>query len=216
MNVQLRRNQRGQALLELALAIALVGIFALAAIPYLHDALNDHSRAHEQTQILLAQAGFRADRDLEPDTLGRINERYGYPDWQVPEIELLEGGNYAFASVVGPVWSILAHQRDFSLPVNNLQRLRVYHTQDDEQFDWFHYVRLDNDWSPRRVGQLDQRPRALTLTSYLNNLGVEYLQQWIGLLPFAEEFRPSQLILGHVDNQVVPSSRLCREPCDDN
>ncbi|WP_113907432.1 hypothetical protein [Aliidiomarina celeris] len=210
-SIQSCRKGKGQALVELALALSVVGLVVLLALPNFHQRLTERARAHEQAQLLIEQAPMRADRNLAAQDFESISALYEYPEWEKPNLDAQHNDDYSFAKLISPVWSVLELQGNFSLPTGNLYQLRAYWPGDnDQEQNWFNYVRLDNDWSPRRIAHLNQRPRSLTLTSYLNDLGVDYLQQWVSILPFAREFAPHMLVLGHVDNQPVPTPALCK------
>lgn len=200
-------KHQGQALVELSLMVALLGLFLIWAIPTLHTALLIRAESQEQAALILAQASWREQQGLEPLGFTRLYEEYAYPKRQAPQLELTVSDHYGVAKYLASTWEWMLGAGQFEMKMKNLYQLRL--TQAGEEREWLRLVKLADDWSPKQVQQLSSRPQALTTSSLLESLGVPYLQNTLAILPFAQELHSSQLKLGYINVDVVPESALC-------
>ncbi|MCC5854855.1 MAG: hypothetical protein JJU10_04130 [Idiomarina sp.] len=193
---------------ELALAISLLGLLLLWAIPHFHQHLHAWSEVQQQAQLVIHQAELRERHGIEPLMEDELTERYGFERADDLEFKLSRGQDYAFADAMGPVWRAMQTGQAASMRLDTLHSLVL---QREDEAPWFGYRHLTDDWSPRRISDLTSRPRALTLTHQLDRFGFSFIQQWVGVLPFAREFAPSQLQLGYVTAEPIPEAAQCRD-----
>lgn len=205
--------QNGQALLELSLVVSLLGLFLVWALPLLNERLLERAESLEQAQIILHQAAWRDSRDLAPLSFEQLSENYGYEERETPNVSITVSDNYGFTSHIAPLWNSVGGDYGLAMPIRNLYTISL--TQPDEE-EWFRFVKLTDDWSPRRVEDLERRPRMLTSMAFTEAIDVGYLQNMMAILPFAKELHSNQLKLGHIAVDVVPKQAICdREACND-
>lgn len=198
----------GQALLEMTLAISLLALVTLYGVPLLDKSLQQRWQGQQLLPIILADAPIRAQAQLPPLTLSEYQESFEIPLEEDYQFELGQSRTYPFAQAIQPIWQLLSWQSNFSLATDNLATATLQHPSSDQP--WLRYSRLHHTWAPRSLAELSSRPQALTSSSYLNQLGFQHIQPLLALLPFAREFAPQQLRLGHLDYDVVPAHALCR------
>lgn len=198
----------GQALLEMTLALSLLAMLTLYGLPLLDDNLQTRWRGQQLLPIVLADAPLRDSAQLQPLTLSEYQETFEIPIDGDYQLELSQSRAYPFARAIQPIWQLFSWQSNFSLKTDNLVTATLQH-QGSEQ-PWLRFSRLHQAWAPRSLAELSSRPQALTSSHYLNQLGFEQIQPLLALLPFAREFAPQQLRLGHIDTDVVPAHALCR------
>jgi len=208
------QRQMGQALVELSLVVTLLGLFLVWALPVLHEQLMARAETQEQAQIMLRQAPWRDSQSLPYLTFAQLHEHYGYDQREPPNVNIQISDNYALTEHIAPLWGPVSERYGLAMPIRNLYSIRL--TQAEEEQDWFTFVRLSDDWSPREVADIEERPRKLTTTSVFEHVGVHHLQDFLAVLPFAQELHSSQLKLGYIATDVVPERAICqREPCYD-
>lgn len=207
-------DQSGQALVELSLVVTLLGLFLVWALPVLHEQLMARAETQEQAQIMLRQAPWRDNQNLSYLTFEQLHEHYGYPLREPPNVNIHVSGNYALSEHIAPLWDSVSEGYGLAMPIRNLYSLTLTHAEAEHV--WFNFVRLSDDWSPRKIEDIEERPRKLTSTSLFDHVGVHLLQDFLAVLPFAQELHSSQLKLGYIAADVVPERALCqREPCND-
>lgn len=208
------KQQNGQALVELSLVITLLGLFLVWALPLLHEQLLARAETQEQAQIMLRQAPWRDGQAIPQLSFAQLQKHYGYEERETPNVDITISDNYAFAGEVAPLWNRVSEGYGLAMPIRNLYTMNL--TKPNENNVWFKFVRLSDDWSPRQVGDLKERPRKLTTSHFFEDIGVHRLQNFLAILPFAKELHSNQLKLGHIASDVVPARAICRrEPCHD-
>lgn len=198
----------GQALVELTLAISLLGLLLLVSMPHVEQSLAKRWRGQELLPVILADQPLRNAAGLENLELEDYEKEFRLAVGDDYELDYRTSSDYAFANLIAPVWDLLSIQRGFSLPTNNLAVAELKH--EDEEQSWLRFSRLSNAWQPQSLAHLSSRPKALTTTDFLNQIGFQEIQSLLGLIPFAREFSPDQLRLGHVDVDVVPAHARCQ------
>lgn len=205
---------RGQALVELSLAVSLLGLFFIWALPLLHERLMERAETQEQAQILLRQAPWRDSLGMEQLSLTAVQQLYDYPEREAPSSHLVITDDYGLGSKVAGLWEKLKIADGLAMPLRNMYSLTL--TQADQEQAWMTFVRLADDWSPSRISDLSGRPRKLTTTTPIDEINISYLQNVLAVLPMAKELDSSQLKFAHVDVDVVPIGALCEEQaCND-
>lgn len=199
---------RGQAIVESAVVIALSGLLLIAFVPTLHAALQQRYDQAQHLQVQLQQTPLRTAFDLPPLDPDWLTKRSG-KEFGEGHTQILVSDHYPTAAGLRPLWSLLAMQRGFSLPIDNLYTASWSVT--DAAKPTLVFSALSDDWSPHTVAGLQTRVQALTPTQTLHALGFENVQQLLGWLPFTREFGPDNLRLGHVDIDAVPMQHLCVE-----
>ncbi|WP_194755933.1 hypothetical protein [Aliidiomarina indica] len=208
----MKPSQGGQAFIELSVVISTTGILLVLFLPPIHQALQERYVDAQRLQIELAEAPLRKrfqlpardetwwrEHNLEPSQ-GRLKT-------------LSNDADYPFAQGISPVWSLFAWQSEFSLPLDTAYTATLSGLDNEGLANgevYLQFRRIHHDWSPEHVTQLSGRPRSLTATAALHDLGFHYVQQVVSWLPFAREFAPNQLQLGYVNSLVVPKDRTCR------
>ncbi|RUO21963.1 hypothetical protein [Aliidiomarina haloalkalitolerans] len=198
----------GQALVEITLAISLLGLLLLVSMPQVEQSLAKRWRGQQLLPVVLADHPLRATAGLESRELEDYEKEFRLPVGDDYELDYRTTSDYAFANLIAPVWDILSTQRGFSLPTNNLAVVQLQHEESEQP--WLTFSRLSNAWQPQSLAHLSSRPKALTTTEFLNQLGFQEIQSLLGLIPFAREFSPDQLRVGHVDVDVVPAHARCQ------
>lgn len=197
----------GQALLEMTLAISLLALVTFYGVPLLDKSLQQRWQGQQLLPIVLADAPIRASAQLPSLTLSEYQETFEIPFDDDYQLELSQSRAYPFAQAIQPIWQLLSWQSNFSLATDNLASVSLTHPSSDQP--WLRYSRLHHAWAPRSLAELSSRPQALTSSSYLNQLGFQHIQPLLALLPFAREFAPQQLRLGHLNYDVVPAHAVC-------
>lgn len=200
----------GQALVELALLISVMGAVLFWAIPEIHSRLQYRYAGQQLLALHLQQAPLREQANLALWDVDDYYNEIGLDISAAYELESTSSDSYAFAQTMKPLWSLLTWQSGFSLPLNNLYAARlVVKEEGAETASWLSYLRLSDGWAPKHLHELIGRPQALTSSHYLRQIGFEQVQSLVSILPFAREFAPSQLRLGFVNPDVVPNHALC-------
>ena len=210
----------GQALVELTLVTSVFATALIWALPNLHGSLQQRYAAQQILAIHLQQQPLRANSVHERLQLADYEEKYGLVLRDEYVLNHKRSSEYRFAMAIAPLWSRLSSQKEFSLPLKTLEHASLSATknhavsnddasQQGEQPPWLSYLRLADGWEPRSLNDLVNRPKALTTTHHLHNLGFQNLQALVSILPFTREFRGDQLQLGFVNTDVVPSGGLC-------
>ncbi len=199
----------GQALIELALLVSVLGAVLLWAIPELHQRLQQRYAGQQLLALHLQQSPLREQVGLEPWELEHYQTELGLSIGEGYTLEMSKTDDYSFAQGMQPLWSLLDWQDGFSLPLKNLHAASLVASEDDSaSMPWLSYLRLSDGWAPKHLHELIGRPQALTTSHYLQQIGFEHVQSLVAVLPFAREFAPSQLRLGFVDVDVVPSGAV--------
>ncbi|MCH8492205.1 MAG: hypothetical protein LAT53_03055 [Idiomarina sp.] len=210
----------GQALVELTLVMSVFATAMIWALPNLYGSLQQRNAAQQILAIHLQQQPLRASSDHEPLQLIDYQDKFALVLGDEYSLNHKHSSDYRFAKVVAPLWGIISSRNGFSLPLNTLEHVSLSvvdnhavakenRAQQDEQQSWLSYLRLADGWAPRSLNDLVNRPKALTTTHHLHNLGFQDLQALVSILPFAREFRGDQLQLGFVNVDVVPKGALC-------
>lgn len=200
----------GQALIEFALLISVLGILLLWGIPELYERLQHRYAGQQLLALHLQQAPLREQVGIE---LWDIQDYEDTFELQIGEGYTLESrlsDDYAFAQGIQPLWRLLDWQDGFSLPLKTLYSVSLkYSAEESEGSPWLSYLRLSDGWAPKHLHELIGRPQALTTSHYLQQIGFGHVQSLVSILPFAREFAPTQLRLGFVDIDVVPNGSVC-------
>lgn len=210
----------GQALVELTLVMSVFATALIWALPNLHGSLQQRYAAQQILAIHLQQQPLRASSDHERLQLADYEDKYALVLHDEYVLNHKRSSEYRFAKAVAPLWGRLSSRNGFSLPLKTLEHVSLSAvenhavanenaSQQNEQLPWLSYLRLADGWAPRSLNDLVNRPKALTTTHHLHNLGFQNLQALVSILPFAREFRGDQLQLGFVNTDVVPSGGLC-------
>jgi len=188
-----RYHQRGQALVELLLIVSSLLTVFLVALPSLSTAVatRHHSIDHFRSVLLqpVMQPGI-ADRDVQRSLLRATSD-------------------YQLARTVAPVLRPLTGLTGLNLPFENLYQTQAV-ADPKNHTDMPKLAILRDSWSVSSAEHLRADPAALVPTAYMQRVGIQYLQEILSWLPNAREFAPSQLKLGHVDDEVVPEKSLCK------
>lgn len=205
---------KGQALLELSLVVTLFGLLLVWAVPLLNDHLSERAETQEKAQIILRQAPWRNEQKIEPLSFERLHINYGYQQRDLPDVALTVTDQYALAAQTSSLWNLMGSASALAMPMKNLHTLSIKRV--GQEHEWMRFVRLADDWSPRHVDHLVQRPQKLTSSHLFEAIGVHQLQQFLAILPFAKELHSNQLKLGYIAVDVVPKRAVCEiEPCHD-
>ncbi|RUO43911.1 hypothetical protein CWE15_01630 [Aliidiomarina taiwanensis] len=208
------KNIKGQALVELSLALSLFGLFVIWGVPLLHEQLVARAEIQEQAQIILRQAPWRDSLGMEQLDLEMVQQRYQYQSRAVPSSQLSITDDYGLGSKVASLWETLKLADGLTMPLRNMYSLTL--SQPEQEIAWMNFVRLADDWSPSQPEDLTGRPRRLTTTSLLEGIDIATLQAVTAKLPMAKELHPDQLIFGYVNEDVVPEGALCEgQACHD-
>ena len=214
--MRLKRN--GQALTEFTIAMPVLGFLMVWGFSYVQGALNERAHGRQMAQLAVAHGDERSTFELplldSYDWEQRLNLEISFSKW----VALYSRGDYPFAYATAPLELLARYEQGLQLTNQNLWDVEI---AEFGHFEWLRYQRLRDDWSPRYAAQLTQRPARLTGSQLLDNGVVRTLQEVLALTPMGRELRPSELIFGHVDADVVPSGALCSEPgktvnCHDN
>lgn len=210
----------GQALVELTLIMSVFATAMIWALPNLYGSLQQRYAAQQILAIHLQQQPLRQRSDHEPLQLIDYQDKFALVLRDEYALNHMHSSEYRFAKAFAPLWGMLSSQNGFSLPLNTLEHVSLSAvenhvaanedaSQQNEQRPWLSYLRLADGWAPRSLNDLVNRPKALTTTHHLHNLGFQNLQALVSILPFAREFRGDQLQLGFVNADVVPKGALC-------
>lgn len=216
----------GQALVELTLVMSVFAAAIIWALPHLHGSLQQRYAAQQILAIHLQQNPFRGSSAHEPLGLADYEDKFALVLQDEYTLTQSRSSEYRFAKVAAPLWRLLSANNGFSLPLNTLEHASLtaltpavlsstnvarqnVSKQSEQQLPWLSYLRLADGWAPRSLNDLVNRPKALTTTHHLHNLGFQNLQALVGILPFAREFSGDQLKLGFVNADVVPKGALC-------
>ncbi|MFU8784709.1 hypothetical protein [Aliidiomarina sp.] len=210
----------GQALVELTLVMSVFATAMILALPNLYGSLQQRYAAQQILAIHLQQQPLREFSGHEPLQLIDYQNKFALVLSDEYSLNHKHTSEYRFAKAVAPLWGMLSSQNGFSLPLSTLEHVSLSVVDNDaevnesfpqqnEQRPWLSYLRLADGWAPRSLNELVNRPKALTTTHHLHNLGFHNLQALVSILPFAREFRGDQLQLGFVNVDVVPKGALC-------
>lgn len=205
----MKRMMQGQALTEFAISMPVLGLLMVWGFSYVQGALQERVDAQQMAQIALAQGDERSTFELPlldtSDWNTRLELWINMSKW----IALYPRGDYPFAYATAPLELLARYEQGLQLTNQNLWDLEIAELG---HFKWMRYQRLRDDWSPRYAEHLTQRPARLTGSQLLDNSVVRGLQEFLAITPMGRELRPSELVFGHVDADVVPSGALCSEP----
>lgn len=203
------RKITGQALTEVAISMPVLGLLMIWGFSYVQGALEERVHAQQMAQLALAQGDERSTFELPLlDTYDwnmRLELWINMSKWMV----LYPRGDYPFAYATAPLELLARYEQGLQLTNQNLWDVEI---AEFGHFEWMRYQRLRDDWSPRYAEQLTRRPARLTGSQLLDNSIVRSLQEVLAITPMGRELRPSELIFGHVDADVVPSGALCSNP----
>lgn len=210
----------GQALVELTLVMSVFATAMIWALPNLYGSLQQRYAAQQILAIHLQQQSLREFSGHEPLQLIDYQNKFALILSDEYSLNHKLSSEYRFAKAIAPLWGMLSSRNGFSLPLNTLEHVSLLVVDNDaevnenlsqqnEQRPWLSYLRLADGWAPRSLNELVNRPKALTTTHHLHNLGFQNLQALVSILPFAREFRGDQLQLGFVNVDVVPKGAIC-------
>ncbi|MGX5914417.1 hypothetical protein ACR0ST_06740 [Aliidiomarina sp. Khilg15.8] len=203
------RYDHGQALAEFLVAIPLLILLLAWAIPYLQQTLHQRTASQQLGQLSLAQADLRAGQGL-PLT----DERYWAQHLklhlsQTQQLQLSKHQDYPFAQALRPVDFLVNNERGLAMASDNLWQARIQSGRQREDVGQLRYFRLSDDWSPRSLAQLSQRPAAISSGELFNTPIMHTVQRVFSVLPMGRELSPRQLEFGYIDSDVVPAQALC-------
>lgn len=205
----MNRKPSGQALIELTISLPIIGLLMVWGLSYIQGALQERVQAQQMAQLALAQGDERRSFNLPltdtDDWNMRLRLWINMSKWMV----LYPRGDYPFAYATAPLELLARYEQGLQLTNQNLWDVEI---AEYGHFEWMRYQRLRDDWSPRTAPQLAQRPARLTGSQLLDNGLVRTLQTALASTPMGRELRPTELIFGHVDTDVVPSGVLCSDP----
>lgn len=180
-------TQHGQALVE----VLIITTFIIATLLV---SLRDFVTAHERA---LAATNAARQQLWQPILL---QDQRGE---SAPNVTMSD--DYAFAKVTRGSLGALQRLTNLHLPTTNLLSIRPYeHAQPLSV--------LVDDWSIATTTGLVTAPRKLVSSKVLHHQSVRKLQDILGWLPNAREFRSSSLKFGHINADAVPANRLCERP----
>ena len=192
--------EKGQAMLESALFVGMVGLIVLLAFGDFSERLVDKNYADQQANIVLEQAWIRDVLNLRALNPEALSEDYGFAKRDEVDFSLETDKEYSAAEVLSGVWSALPGIENSHFPLENQNRVEVLNNDEE----WFSYRKINDNWSAKSQGDLSNAPRQFVTSHHISKLPFEIVQQWVAILPFAREFGPSSLKLGWVDPEVVP------------
>ncbi len=112
-----------------------------------------------------------------------------------------------FSQQVGRVLRPMQQYTQLNVALDNLYSVGSDHHQ-------YSLARLVDGWQAQHAGDLIKLPQALTLSHYVEQLGLGHVLNFVGYLPIAKELTKEQLQLGKVAPDVTPFELRCRaEPC---
>lgn len=196
---------KGQAMLEAVLFISIVGLGLIIGLEELFGAFKIRGEANEQAIITLNQNWLRESNGLEPFHTAEISEKYGFEGNQLYSVSTDISNDYPSANIFNGIGTALGLNADEKFPLENELNVSVATEHHDS---WFHYVVVEDSWYPRKKESLTERPQMFLSTNYVAKLPIEMVQEWVSILPFAQEFGPQSLRLGWVDPDVVPKHAL--------
>ncbi|RUO34595.1 hypothetical protein [Aliidiomarina soli] len=207
-------NQRGQAMTELVVAMPVLVMLLFWGMPRLWQALEQRSMAQQLANLALAQAEERNAMALPAMDMAYWNDELdlwlNWRKWMV----LYNRNEYPFATATKPFELMARYESSLGMANDNLWDVEI---ADVGYSQWVRYLRLRDDWSPRKLDDLRRRPALLTGSNLLDNYWLRTLQSGLSMLPLARELGPQQLVPGHVDVDVVPADALCHRdigaPC---
>jgi len=191
---------KGQALTELALFISVPTLVLIWGVPLVWNALNERMQAQQLINTEIELVEYRSGTQSEKLDLEAISEKANWVETgTVHSIE--RSSDYPFAKLLNPIIQSINTIGSAGFEIDNL--VSVSRNVEDEAN--LSQVKLVNDWSPVRQEQLIARPAALTATYQLKRAGFDQVQSFIGILPFAREFRPDSFRPGFINIDVVPA-----------
>lgn len=177
-------TQHGQALVE-------VLIITTVIIAILFVSLRDFVTAHEQS---LASTNAARQQLWQPIHLHDKQRETN------PLVTLSD--DYAFANVTRASLGALERLTSLDLPTTNLLSIRAHKNARPLSV-------LLNDWSVATTTGLVTQPQQLVSSRVLQHHSIQKLQDILGWLPNAREFRSSSLRFGHINADAVPAHSLC-------
>lgn len=200
---------RGQAVAEFLVAVPVLVLLLGWAIPQLKQALQQRIEMQQLNQLSLSQVGLRQGLGLPLSDENYWQQQLALELSAEQSLQLNQHQNYAFAQALRPVDFLVQHAAGLDMPTDNLWRAVIEQTGGGGDSAVLAYYRLSDDWSPRTVSHLEQRPRAISSGELLNNPVMHSVQRVFSVLPMGRELSPDQLEFGYIDTDVVPARALC-------
>ena len=205
----MKHQPKGQALTEFAITMPVLGLLFVWGLSQVKSALDERVDGRQMAQLALAQGDERSTFELQLldsyDWEHRLALNMKLSKWMA----LYTRGDYPFAFATAPLELLARYEQGLQLSNQNLWDVEI---AEFGHFEWMRYQRLRDDWSPRSAEQLAQRPARLTGSQLLDNGVVRGLQEVLAITPMGRELRPSELVFGHVDVDVLPTGALCSNP----
>ncbi|PHR64658.1 MAG: hypothetical protein COA51_07450 [Idiomarina sp.] len=111
----------------------------------------------------------------------------------------------AFSAQVKPVLAPLNRYTALNLGLDNL-----YYVASEQSP--YQLARLTDGWQLDSNAELLSYPQSLTLSHYLNQVGLSNVLDVVGVLPIAKELSHDSLVLGKVDADITPYELRCVDP----
>lgn len=110
-----------------------------------------------------------------------------------------------FSRNVRPILSPLNRVTELELGLDNLFFVRSDQSP-------YRLARLIDGWSQGSNEALISAPQSLTLSHYLNRVGLTTILHVVGQLPISRELKRDSLILGKIDADITPYELRCEDP----
>ncbi|OZB05651.1 MAG: hypothetical protein B7X54_04755 [Idiomarina sp. 34-48-12] len=110
-----------------------------------------------------------------------------------------------FSRHVKPILSPLNRITELELDLDNL-----YYVGSDQSP--YRLARLIDGWPQGSNEALISAPQSLTLSHYLNRVGLTTILHVVGQLPISRELKRDSLILGKIDTDITPHELRCEDP----
>ncbi|MCC5880927.1 MAG: hypothetical protein JJU03_13675 [Idiomarina sp.] len=204
----MKSKQQGQALTEFAITLPILGLLMVWGLTYIQGALQEKVQARQMAGIALGHSDERHTYGL--NTLDTHYWNFTLRLWinMSKWMTVYAHGDYPFSFATMPLELLARFEGGLDMTNQNMWEVDI---AEYGHFEWMRYQRLRDDWSARKPGQLESRPRALTGSALFDNRLVKAMQSALAATPMGRELRPQELIFGHVDADVVPLRALCSE-----
>lgn len=120
----------------------------------------------------------------------------------VPQPTWQRHANDPFSRQVAPIIQPLQRYTQLNVALDNLYSVAGDHPH-------YQLARLVDGWQAQRANDLISMPQSLTLSHYLEQLGIGPLLNFIGHLPMAKELAAGQLQFGKIAPDVTPFELRC-------
>lgn len=206
MNRMSMNRMKGQAITEVAVALPVFVFLVTVGFMQVQAALQERQEGQQMANLALAQGDERSTYGLSLlDTPYWNDELKLWINWS-KWMALYSHRDYPFAFAALPFEVLTRYENGLDMRNDNLWEVDI---AEYGHFEWMRYQRLRDDWSPRRQGQIQQRPAVLSVGNLLDNSAIQALQRGLVVLPMGRELHPDSLIPGYVDTDVVPEQAVC-------